>query len=54
MCDVLVYILYGYDGCDFFLLVDFVGFILGGFVYVNWKNFGENVLECFDWLIFEG
>lgn len=52
--DVLVYTPHGHDGRDLPLLVDLVGFTSGGPAHANWKNFGENVPERLDRLIFDG
>lgn len=51
--DVLVYTPHGHDGRDLPLLVDLVGFTSGGPAHANWKNFGENVPERLDRLIFD-
>jgi S-formylglutathione hydrolase FrmB len=49
-----VYVPAGHDGKDLPLLVDLVGFLAGGPVHTNWKNFGENAPERLDRLIAEG
>lgn len=52
--EVIVYTPAGHDGKDLPLLVDIVGYTAGGPAHVNWKNFGENVPERLDRLIYEG
>jgi enterochelin esterase-like enzyme len=49
-----VYVPRGHDGKGLPLLVDLVGFMAGGPVHTNWKNFGENVPERLDRLIASG
>jgi hypothetical protein len=49
-----VYVPHGHDGKGLPLLVDLVGFMAGGPVHTNWKNFGENVPERLDRLIASG
>ena len=49
-----VYLPHGYDGKGLPLLVDVVGFLAGGPVHANWKNFGENLPERLDRLIAAG
>jgi enterochelin esterase-like enzyme len=46
-----VYIPAGHDGAGLPLLVDLVGFLSGGPVHGNWRNFGENLPERLDRLI---
>ena len=49
-----VYVPHGHNGADLPLLVDIVGFLSGGPVHSNWKNFGENLPERLDRLIGSG
>lgn len=49
-----VYIPHGHDGRGLPLLVDLVGFTVGGLAATNWKNFGENAPERADRLIASG
>lgn len=49
-----VYIPHGHSGEGLPLLVDVVGFLSGGPVHTNWKNFGENLPERLDRLIAAG
>lgn len=49
-----VYLPAGHDGCGLPLLVDLVGFLNGGPVHTNWRNFGENLPERLDRLIAQG
>lgn len=51
---VIVYIPHDHTGEDLPLLVDMVGYTAGGPAHVNWKNFGENVPERLDRLIYDG
>lgn len=46
-----VYIPAGHDGSNLPLLVDLVGFLSGGPMHTNWRNWGENVPEKADRLI---
>jgi Enterochelin esterase and related enzymes len=46
-----VYIPAGHDSKGLPLLVDLVGFLSGGPVHANWRNFGENLPERLDRLI---
>lgn len=49
-----VYVPHGHAGEGLPLLVDAVGFLSGGPVHSNWKNFGENLPERLDRLIASG
>jgi enterochelin esterase-like enzyme len=49
-----VYIPAGHGGAGLPLLVDLVGFLSGGPVHTNWRNFGENLPERLDRLIAAG
>lgn len=49
-----VYVPHGHTGRDLPLLVDLVGFLSGGPVQNNWRNFGENLPERLDRLIASG
>lgn len=49
-----VYVPHGHTGRDLPLLVDVVGFLSGGPVHSNWRNFGENLPERLDRLIATG
>lgn len=49
-----VYLPAGHDGSGLPLLVDLVGFLSGGPVHGNWRNFGENLPERLDRLIAAG
>jgi enterochelin esterase-like enzyme len=49
-----VYVPYAHSGAGLPLLVDVVGFLAGGPVHSNWKNFGENLPERLDRLIAAG
>lgn len=52
--EIVVYVPHGESGANLPLLVDIVGFTSGGPAHVNWRNFGENLPERLDRLIFEG
>jgi enterochelin esterase-like enzyme len=49
-----VYIPFNHTGANLPLLVDLVGFLAGGPVHTNWKNFEENLPERLDRLIATG
>jgi enterochelin esterase-like enzyme len=49
-----VYLPHGHEGNKLPLLVDVVGFLAGGPVHSNWRNFGENLPERLDRLIASG
>lgn len=49
-----VYIPFNHTGHELPLLVDLVGFLSGGPVHTNWKNFEENLPERLDRLIATG
>jgi len=49
-----VYVPHGSSGSGLPLLVDLVGFLAGGPVHGNWRNFGENLPERLDRLIASG
>lgn len=49
-----VYVPHGSTGSGLPLLVDLVGFLAGGPVHGNWRNFGENLPERLDRLIAGG